>query len=140
MKCVFFYIYLFSVSGRSHTVVNMSQNRWKQTAKYSFLISVSQDEFPVPDEFPVVDEFPSVLKWRRKPSVVSVSSSLPDLLGTSTSGLSTTDTPFKSEQPLEGDKMSCTLTMQCRYIHPRTYSKCHKDKQLEDNKIMCYYY
>ncbi|KAG7221752.1 hypothetical protein INR49_029135 [Caranx melampygus] len=50
---------------------------------------------------PVVDEFPSVLKWRRKPSVVSVSSSLPDLLGNSTSSLSATDTPFKSEQLLE---------------------------------------
>lgn len=59
------------------------------------------DEFPAPDEFPVVDEFPSVLKWRRKPSVVSVSSSLPDLLGNSTSSLNATDTPFKSEQPLE---------------------------------------
>uniref|UniRef100_A0A3P8RSJ1 GRAM domain containing 2A n=1 Tax=Amphiprion percula TaxID=161767 RepID=A0A3P8RSJ1_AMPPE len=53
------------------------------------------------DEFPVVDEFPSVLKWRRKPSVVSVSSSLPDLLGDSTGSLSAADTPFQSEQPLE---------------------------------------
>ncbi|XP_034382289.1 GRAM domain-containing protein 2A isoform X3 [Cyclopterus lumpus] len=60
-----------------------------------------KDEFPVPDEFPVVNEFPSVLKWRRKPSVVSASSSLPDLLGNSTSSLSAADTPFKSEQPLE---------------------------------------
>ncbi|KAA8595952.1 hypothetical protein FQN60_011243 [Etheostoma spectabile] len=50
--------------------------------------TLSLDEFPVPDEFPVVDEFPSVLKWRRKPSVVSVSSSLPDLLGNSPSSLS----------------------------------------------------
>lgn len=65
---------------------------------------VPQDDFPAPDVFPVVDEFPSVLKWRRKPSVVSVSSSLPDLLGNSTSSLSATDTPFKSEQQLEGDK------------------------------------
>ncbi|XP_023282495.1 GRAM domain-containing protein 2A-like isoform X4 [Seriola lalandi dorsalis] len=63
--------------------------------------TLSLDEFPTPDEFPVVDEFPSVLKWRRKPSVVSVSSSLPDLLGNSTSSLSATDTPFKSEQLLE---------------------------------------
>ncbi|XP_034737093.1 GRAM domain-containing protein 2A isoform X1 [Etheostoma cragini] len=63
--------------------------------------TLSLDEFPVPDEFPVVDEFPSVLKWRRKPSVVSVSSSLPDLLGNSPSSLSAVDTPFKSEQPLE---------------------------------------
>ncbi|XP_013130196.1 GRAM domain-containing protein 2A isoform X3 [Oreochromis niloticus] len=63
--------------------------------------TLSLDDFPAPDEFPVVDEFPSVLKWRRKPSVVSVSSSLPDLLGNSTSSLSATDTPFKSEQQLE---------------------------------------
>ncbi|XP_018538989.1 GRAM domain-containing protein 2A isoform X1 [Lates calcarifer] len=63
--------------------------------------TLSLDEFPTPDEFPVVDEFPSVLKWRRKPSVVSVSSSLPDLLGNSTSSLSATDAPFKSEQLLE---------------------------------------
>ncbi|CAI5644847.1 unnamed protein product [Oreochromis niloticus] len=63
--------------------------------------ALSLDDFPAPDEFPVVDEFPSVLKWRRKPSVVSVSSSLPDLLGNSTSSLSATDTPFKSEQQLE---------------------------------------
>lgn len=64
---------------------------------------VPQDEFPVPDEFPVVDEFPSVLKWRRKPSVVSVSSSLPDLLGNSSGGLGAADTVFKSE-PLEGEE------------------------------------
>uniref|UniRef100_A0AAQ5Z1Z0 GRAM domain-containing protein n=1 Tax=Amphiprion ocellaris TaxID=80972 RepID=A0AAQ5Z1Z0_AMPOC len=63
--------------------------------------TLSLDEFPTPDEFPVVDEFPSVLKWRRKPSVVSVSSSLPDLLGNSTGSLSAADTPFQSEQPLE---------------------------------------
>ncbi|XP_077375082.1 GRAM domain-containing protein 2A isoform X3 [Festucalex cinctus] len=64
--------------------------------------TLSLDEFPTPDEFPVVDEFPSVLKWRRKPSVVSVSSSLPDLLGNSSSSLSAANTSFKSEQPLEG--------------------------------------
>ncbi|PWA18841.1 hypothetical protein CCH79_00004865, partial [Gambusia affinis] len=65
--------------------------------------ALSLDEFPAPDEFPVVDEFPSVLKWRRKPSVVSVSSSLPDLLGSSTSGRGAADTLFKTEPPLEGD-------------------------------------
>ncbi|KAM4597464.1 GRAM domain-containing protein 2A isoform 3-T3 [Fundulus diaphanus] len=63
--------------------------------------ALSLDEFPTPDEFPVVDEFPSVLKWRRKPSVVSVSSSLPDLLGSSTGGLGAADAPFKTEPPLE---------------------------------------
>lgn len=81
------------------------------------LSSGSQDEFPAPDEFPVVDEFPSVLKWRRKPSVVSVSSSLPDLLGNSTSSLSPADTPFKSEQLLEGDKtLSRAMSMQCHHV------------------------
>ncbi|XP_057690244.1 GRAM domain-containing protein 2A isoform X1 [Corythoichthys intestinalis] len=63
--------------------------------------TLSLDEFPTPDEFPVVDEFSSVLKWRRKPSVVSVSSSLPDLLGNSSSSLSNANASFKSEQPLE---------------------------------------
>ncbi|XP_061743021.1 GRAM domain-containing protein 2A isoform X2 [Nerophis ophidion] len=63
--------------------------------------TLSLDEFPAPDEFPAEDEFPSVLKWRRKPSVVSVSSSLPDLLGNSSSSLSAANTPFKLEQPLE---------------------------------------
>lgn len=62
-----------------------------------------QDEFPATDEFPAVDEFPSVLKWRRNPSAVSMSSSLPDLLGNSAGSLSPTDAPLKSEQ-LEGDK------------------------------------
>ncbi|XP_076012444.1 GRAM domain-containing protein 2A [Genypterus blacodes] len=61
--------------------------------------TLSLDGFPTTDEFPVVDEYPSVLKWRRKPSVVS--SSLPDLLGNSTSSLDTGDMSFKSEQPLE---------------------------------------
>ncbi|XP_072321002.1 GRAM domain-containing protein 2A isoform X2 [Eucyclogobius newberryi] len=63
--------------------------------------TLSLDDFPAADEFPVVDEFPSVLKWRRKPSTVSVSSSLPDLLGNSTGSLSSPDTPFKPEPPLE---------------------------------------
>ncbi|XP_034015702.1 GRAM domain-containing protein 2A [Thalassophryne amazonica] len=63
--------------------------------------TLSQDEFPAPDEFPVVDGYQSVLKWRRKPSVVSVSSSLPDLLGNSASRLSTVDTSFTSEPLLE---------------------------------------
>ncbi|XP_066503784.1 GRAM domain-containing protein 2A isoform X3 [Hoplias malabaricus] len=64
--------------------------------------SLSLDEFPVPDEYPVtVDEFTPVLKWRRKPSVASVSSSLPDLLGNSTSSLSAVDTPFQPDEPLE---------------------------------------
>uniref|UniRef100_A0A3P9JW40 GRAM domain containing 2Aa n=1 Tax=Oryzias latipes TaxID=8090 RepID=A0A3P9JW40_ORYLA len=75
--------------------------------------TLSLDEFPVPDEFPVVDEFPSVLKWRRKPSVVSVSSSLPDLLGNSGSGLGAADTVFKSEQPLEALSSSSS--------HPATW-------------------
>ncbi|XP_051557157.1 GRAM domain-containing protein 2A-like [Myxocyprinus asiaticus] len=63
--------------------------------------AISLDEFPVPEVFPVPDEFPPVLKWRRKPSVASVASSLPDLLGNSTSSLSAVDTPFQADQPLE---------------------------------------
>jgi len=55
------------------------------------------------DAFPAVDEFPTVLKWRRKPSVVSVSSTLPDLLGNSTSSLSPGDAAFKKEAPLDGE-------------------------------------
>ncbi|XP_037306753.1 GRAM domain-containing protein 2A isoform X2 [Pungitius pungitius] len=39
------------------------------------------------------DEFPAVLKWRRKPSLPVVSSSLPDLLGSSSPGLAA-DAPF----------------------------------------------
>ncbi|XP_056318908.1 GRAM domain-containing protein 2A isoform X2 [Danio aesculapii] len=63
--------------------------------------SLSLDEFPVPEVFPVPDEFPPVLKWRRKPSVVSVASSLPDLLGNSASSLSAVDAPFQTDKPLE---------------------------------------
>lgn len=48
------------------------------------------------------DEFPEVLKWRRKPSLPAVSSSLPDLLGDSTPVLAA-DTPFSSH----------TLTGEC---------------------------
>ncbi|XP_030579866.1 GRAM domain-containing protein 2A isoform X3 [Archocentrus centrarchus] len=82
----------------THLQVNGKSLSLKQFMEEPIL---SLDEFPAPDEFPVEDEFPSVLKWRRKPSVVSVSSSLPDLLGNSTSSLSAADAPFKSEQPLE---------------------------------------
>eukprot|EP00063_Salmo_salar_P008418 XP_013983253.1 PREDICTED: GRAM domain-containing protein 2-like isoform X2 [Salmo salar] len=63
--------------------------------------TLSLDEFPVADEFPGVDEYPPVLKWRRKPSVVSVSSSLPDLLGSSTGSLTAVDSSFQTDQPLE---------------------------------------
>ncbi|KAG7327259.1 hypothetical protein KOW79_008865 [Hemibagrus wyckioides] len=64
--------------------------------------SLSLDEFPVPNEYPVaVGEFTPVLKWRRKPSVASVSASLPDLLGNSTSSLSAVDTSFQPSEPLQ---------------------------------------
>ncbi|XP_075874958.1 GRAM domain-containing protein 2A isoform X4 [Nelusetta ayraudi] len=63
--------------------------------------TLSLDEFPATDEFPAVDEYPSVLKWRRNQSAVSVSSSLPDLLGNSAGSLSPADPPLKSEQLLE---------------------------------------
>uniref|UniRef100_A0A671QT73 GRAM domain containing 2Aa n=1 Tax=Sinocyclocheilus anshuiensis TaxID=1608454 RepID=A0A671QT73_9TELE len=56
-----------------------------------------------PNSLSLVDEFPPVLKWRRKPSVVSVASSLPDLLGNSTAGLSAVDGPFQTDKPLEGE-------------------------------------
>lgn len=69
-----------------------------------------QDEFPVPDEYPVaVTDFTPVLKWRRKPSVASVSSSLPDLLGNSTSSLSAVDPPFQPSEPLQGEQKANTL-------------------------------
>ncbi|XP_059191277.1 GRAM domain-containing protein 2A isoform X1 [Centropristis striata] len=57
------------------------------------------------------DEFPEVLKWRRKPSLPAVSSSLPDLLGTSTPSLAT-DTPFSThtltDSSLETEKILLT--------------------------------
>uniref|UniRef100_A0A3P9NJ79 GRAM domain containing 2A n=1 Tax=Poecilia reticulata TaxID=8081 RepID=A0A3P9NJ79_POERE len=87
----------------THLQVNGKSLSLKQFMEEPVL---SLDEFPAPDEFPVVDEFPSVLKWRRKPSVVSVSSSLPDLLGSSTSSLGAADTPFKTEPPLERGLLS----------------------------------
>ncbi|RXM98300.1 Zinc finger protein 609 [Acipenser ruthenus] len=49
------------------------------------------------DEFPTPDEFPPVLKWRRKPSTASIASSLPDILGNSTSSLSAVDASFQSD-------------------------------------------
>ncbi|XP_068595035.1 GRAM domain-containing protein 2A [Brachionichthys hirsutus] len=42
-----------------------------------------------------MDEYPEVLKWRRKPSLPAVSSSLPDLLGNSSPSLAT-DTTFST--------------------------------------------
>ncbi|XP_026856879.1 GRAM domain-containing protein 2A isoform X2 [Electrophorus electricus] len=59
------------------------------------------------DEFPVANDYPPVLKWRRKPSTPSVSSSLPDLLGNSSSSLSTGDVPF-SKRRLEAEKILLT--------------------------------
>lgn len=56
--------------------------------------SLSTDEFPVPTDFT------PVLKWRRKPSAPSVSS-LPDLLGNSTSSLSAGDATYIAETPHE---------------------------------------
>ncbi|KTG14398.1 hypothetical protein cypCar_00048100, partial [Cyprinus carpio] len=53
------------------------------------------------DEFPVATDFTPVLKWRRKPPSPSVSSSLPDLLGNSTSSLSAGDAAYTAETPLE---------------------------------------
>ncbi|KAK1887860.1 GRAM domain containing protein 2A [Dissostichus eleginoides] len=58
-----------------------------------------------------MDEFPEVLKWRRKPSLPAVSSSLPDLLGNSSPSL-VADTPFSThtltDSSLETEKILLT--------------------------------
>ncbi|XP_029008291.1 GRAM domain-containing protein 2A isoform X2 [Betta splendens] len=58
-----------------------------------------------------MDEFPEVLKWRRQPSLPAVSSSLPDLLGSSAPGLAP-DTPFSAhtltDSSLEPEKILLT--------------------------------
>ncbi|XP_051545058.1 GRAM domain-containing protein 2A isoform X2 [Myxocyprinus asiaticus] len=77
--------------------------------KYVFVSLLSRDSVydvlrrictHLEDEFPVATDFTPILKWRRKPSTPSVSS-LPDLLGNSTSSLSAGDTPYIAETPLE---------------------------------------
>ncbi|KAA0723729.1 GRAM domain-containing protein 2A [Triplophysa tibetana] len=78
--------------------------------------SISLDEFPVPEVFPVQEEFPPVVKWRRKLSAVSVSSSLPDLPRNSVSTLNAVDTSFQTdtsleEQVLETKKILLTQTI-----------------------------
>lgn len=82
----------------------------------------SQDEFPASDE--LADEFPSVLKWRSKPAVASMSASLPDLLGNSSSNLSSPDKPVKPEQLLEGDKTQHPRLQSKLTICPRKSRKC----------------
>lgn len=84
-----------------------------------------QDEFPPADES--VDEFPSVLKWRSKPAVASMSVSLPNLLGKSSSNLSAPDTPANPEQILEGDKTLQTVTARCWGQSPRLQLKLHAE-------------
>ncbi|XP_069385243.1 GRAM domain-containing protein 2A isoform X1 [Paralichthys olivaceus] len=60
-----------------------------------------------------MDEYPEVLKWRRKPSLPAVSSSLPDLLGNSSPSLAA-DTPFSThtltltDSSLETEKILLT--------------------------------
>ncbi|XP_027141518.1 GRAM domain-containing protein 2A isoform X1 [Larimichthys crocea] len=58
-----------------------------------------------------MDEYPEELKWRRKPSLPAVSSSLPDLLGNSAPSLAT-DTPFSThtltDSSLETEKILLT--------------------------------
>lgn len=80
-----------------------------------------QDEFPAADES--VDEFPSVLKWRSKPAVASMSVSLPNLLGKSSSNLSTPDKPVNPERILEGDKTLQTMTARSWGQSPRLQLK-----------------
>lgn len=84
---------------------------------------LGQDEFPVPEVFPVQEEFPPVLKWRRKSSAVSVSSSLPDLRRNSASGLNAVDTPFPTDKPLEGER-SDELRLTSHFSKP-SLSKYH---------------
>ncbi|XP_078139387.1 GRAM domain-containing protein 2A [Centroberyx gerrardi] len=64
------------------------------------------------DDDALVDEYPEVLKWRRKPSLPAVSSSLPDLLGNSSSSLSA-DTPF-STHTLTGRPAHLSINTHCR--------------------------
>lgn len=91
-----------------------------------------QDEFPAADES--VDEFPSVLKWRSKPAVASISVSLPNLLGKSSSNLSDPDAPVHPEQILEGDNALQTVTARCRGQSPRPQLKLHADILIQKNK------
>lgn len=91
-----------------------------------------QDEFPAADES--VDEFPSVLKWRSKPAVASMSVSLPNLLGKSSSNLSAPDTPVHPEQILEGDKTLQTMTARCWGQSPRLQLKLHADILIQKKK------
>ncbi|KAM6927001.1 GRAM domain-containing protein 2A isoform 1-T1 [Lycodopsis pacificus] len=67
-----------------------------------------------------MDEFPEVLKWRRKPSLPTVSSSLPDLLGASSPGLAA-DTPFITHT-LTGVE-SCPAGWPIRGQEPDTWSQ-----------------
>ncbi|XP_062859151.1 GRAM domain-containing protein 2A isoform X1 [Trichomycterus rosablanca] len=53
------------------------------------------------DEFQIASDYTPVLKWRRKPSIPTVSSSLPDLLGNSTNSLNAGQPPFSSETPMQ---------------------------------------
>ncbi|KAK7117936.1 hypothetical protein R3I94_023224 [Phoxinus phoxinus] len=80
------------------------------------------------DEFPVSADFTPVLTWRRKASAPSVSSSLPDLLGNSTSSLSAGDTPYITETPLQDVVAS--------YENIHTLFDYEEERRLESEKIL----
>ncbi|KAM7003220.1 GRAM domain-containing protein 2A isoform 1-T1 [Tautogolabrus adspersus] len=91
-----------------------------------------------------MDEFPEVLKWRRKPSLPAVSSSLPDLLGNSTPSL-VADTPFITHTLTGRPHPTChsnshrkTLEVQTvdRYLSVFFSFVCFTDSSLETEKIL----
>lgn len=88
-----------------------------------------------------------MLKWRRKPSLPAVSSSLPDLLGDSTPGL-TADTPF-SAHTLTGRPNHLSINSLRKFLQrsmrnteiEETVTLCarvrvHVDSSLEPEKIL----
>ncbi|KAK3526678.1 hypothetical protein QTP70_030891 [Hemibagrus guttatus] len=81
--------------------VRLQGEEVKKVQEFKYLRSTVQSngEYEKEDEFPVTSAYPAVLKWRRKPSVPSVSSSLPDLLGNSSS--SAEKPTFTSETQLQ---------------------------------------
>ncbi|XP_065133413.1 GRAM domain-containing protein 2A [Paramisgurnus dabryanus] len=76
------------------------------------------------DEFPLTTEFTPVLKWRRKPSVPSVSASLPDLLGNSTSSLSV-DAAYSTETPLEERRLEAEKILLSEPVQDLSHMEYH---------------
>ncbi|KAL4613415.1 GRAM domain-containing protein 2A isoform X3 [Arapaima gigas] len=78
----------------THLQVGVHSAHVMRTQKYS-------TSWPYCDDLPPPQCSVPVLKWRRKSSLESMSSSLPDLLGNSTSSLSTVDSSFQRDSPLK---------------------------------------